>query len=78
MNDISVGLKIQRKNKMNEFTVIPDNILSFTPTEEDSVTALSNELYTLILKYDDKLSVCEILGILRLLSDEISEESRSD
>lgn len=62
--------------------VVPDdrssNVISFTPVDSDPVEGLSNELYDIILRYDERLSVCEILGILKLLSDEISDEARND
>jgi len=58
--------------------VVTDNIVAFVPANADAVEGLTNELYSTVLKYDEKLSVCEILGILKLLSDEISEEARGD
>jgi len=46
--------------------------------EVDALEALTTALYDVIGEFEGKVSVCEMLGILRLLSDEISEEARSD
>jgi hypothetical protein len=45
---------------------------------EDETVEFAEELFELIIKYQFKMSNAEVLGILKLMADDISDKTRND
>ena len=45
---------------------------------EEDIVSFSEALNILVVDYRYRLSNCEVIGILKLMSDDISEKARND
>ena len=47
------------------------------PIDNDHVSDFAEELNMLIQKYSSRISTAEVIGILKLMSDDVSEKTRN-